>query len=124
MDEQYELGVKGEALAVEYLLKRGYQILEQRWHDHHLEIDILAFDPESNEVVSIEVKTRSTDIWGDPENAVDSKKIKRSVYATDYYLKLHNINYPVRFDIFAIVIPYAGTPKINHIKDAFYPPLG
>lgn len=124
MEEHYQLGLIGEEMAAKYLLDHGYQILERRWHDHHMEIDIIAFDPESAEIVSIEVKTRSTDVWGDPENAVDHSKIMRSVYATDFYLKLHNIDYPVRFDIFAIVIPFVGKPLINHIKDAFYPPLG
>lgn len=124
MEESYKLGLKGEEIAVDYLRKHGYQILEQRWKDHHLEIDIIAFDPSTSELVSIEVKTRSSDVWGSPENAVDCRKIRRSVNATDFYIKLHQIPHPVRFDIFAIVIPPYGDIQINHIKDAFYPPLG
>lgn len=124
MEESYKLGLKGEEIAVDYLRKHGYQILEQRWKDHHLEIDIIAFDPSTSELVSIEVKTRSSDVWGSPENAVDYRKIRRSVYATDFYMKLNHITYPVRFDIFAIVIPPKGEVQLNHIKDAFYPPLG
>ena len=124
MTESYSLGLQGEEIAADYLRKQGYQIIEQRWKDHHMEIDIIAFDPSTAELVSIEVKTRSTDIWGNPENAVDPKKILRSVYATDFYIKLYNITYPERFDIFAIVIPSKGEPKVTHIKDAFYPPLG
>ena len=71
MEESYKLGLKGEEIAVDYLRKHGYQILEQRWKDHHLEIDIIAFDPSTSELVSIEVKTRSSDVWGSPENAVE-----------------------------------------------------
>lgn len=74
MTESYELGKKGEDIAVAYLQKRGYKILEQRWHDHHMEIDIIAFDEESQELVSVEVKTRETDVFGSPEDAVDTKK--------------------------------------------------
>ena len=124
MAESYELGKQGEDIAVKYLKKIGYEILEQRWKDHQLEIDVIAFDPESKELVSIEVKTRSTNVWGSPENAVDTKKIRRTVYATDFYMKLHHIAYPVRFDIIAIVLPKEGKMNFNHIKDAFYPPLG
>lgn len=124
MAESYKLGLKGEEIAADYLREHGYQILEQRWHDHHMEIDIIAFDPSSGELVSVEVKTRSTNIWGSPENAVDPKKIRRSVYATDFYMKLNHITSPVRFDIFAIILPSHGEPTVNHIKDAFYPPLG
>lgn len=124
MAESYELGKKGEDIAVAYLQKRGYKILEQRWHDHHMEIDIIAFDEESQELVSVEVKTRETDVFGSPEDAVDTKKIRRTVNATDFYIKSHNILFPVRFDIFAIIIPQGGEPKITHFKDAFYAPLG
>ena len=125
MAESYELGIQGEELAVAHLRKLGYEIIERRWHDHHMEIDIVAFDPESQELVSVEVKTRSTADWGNPEDAVDATKIRRSVYATDFYMKLHHVTYPVRFDIFSIIIPKnGGTPQVNHIKDAFYPPLG
>ena len=124
MAESYELGKIGEELAVSYLQKLGYKILEQRWHDHHLEIDILAHDLETNELVSVEVKTRKSGDFGAPEDAVDTKKIRRTVYATDFYVKLHQIPLPVRFDIFSIIIPENGQPKITHIKDAFYPPLG
>lgn len=124
MSESYELGKLGEELAVDYLKKRDYEIIEQRWHDHHMEIDIIAFDRESQELVSVEVKTRSSGDWGCPEDAVDVRKMRRSVYATDFYMKLHNITAPVRFDIFSIIVPKNGEPKIEHFKDAFYPPLG
>ena len=124
MAESYELGKIGEELAAEYLQKRGYKILEQRWHDHHLEIDIIAFDTETNELVSAEVKTRKSGDFGSPEDAVDMKKIRRTVYATAFYMKLHKIRWSVRFDIFSIIIPENGQARITHIKDAFYPPLG
>lgn len=124
MSKSYELGKVGEDLAANYLEKHGYKILEKRWHDHHMEIDIIAFDPETNELVSIEVKTRQSGSFGSPEDAVDMKKIRRSVFATDFYIKLNRIQYPVRFDIFSIIIPEGGEASITHIKDAFYPPLG
>lgn len=124
MDESYKLGIDGETLAAEYLTKQGYEIIEQRWHDHHMEIDILAIDPETNELVSVEVKTRSTTDWGDPESAVDYRKIMRCVHATDFYIKLHQIQNPWRFDIISIVFNKDGSHTLEQIKSAFYPPLG
>ncbi len=100
------------------------QILETRWKDHAYEMDIIAFDPVSNEIVFAEVKTRSSGNWGRPEEAIDRNKIMRCVRAADYYLRSRNIDYPARFDVFAIIIPSSGNAKIDYIKDAFYAPLG
>lgn len=124
MAESYELGLKGEEFVVNYLKKIGYEILEQRWKHHQMEIDVFAFDPSSSELVAVEVKTRASADWGSPEDAVDAKKIRRMVYATDFYMKLHHVTYPVRFDIIAILWPKVGGASLRHIKDAFYPPLG
>ena len=120
----YQLGQTGEELAIERLCQDGMQILETRWKDHAYEIDIVAFDPVSNEMVFVEVKTRSSGSWGRPEDAIDRRKIMRCVRAADYYMRSRNINYPVRFDVFAIVIPNSGKAKIEYYKDAFYAPLG
>lgn len=120
----YELGKEGEELATDYLRHHGMQILEQRWKDHSYEMDIIAFDPQSDEMVFVEVKTRSSGVWGRPEDAIDYKKIRRCVIAADYYMRSRNLNYPVRFDVFAIVLPNGGKAKIDYFKDAFYAPLG
>ena len=124
MAESYELGKIGEDIAVKHLQKLGYEILEQRWKHHHMEIDIFAIDLEEHVLVSAEVKTRRSAEWGSPEEAVDYRKMMRVVRATDAYMKQHRINMPVRFDIFSILIHKGESPKVNHIKDAFYPPLG
>lgn len=123
MSESYELGRQGEELVVDYLQKRNYRIADRRWHDGHLEIDIVAVDIETGELVSIEVKTRESEEWGLPEEAVDIRKIRRTVSATDLYMRLNGIGNPVRFDIFSVIIPKEGKPKIIHFKDAFYPPV-
>lgn len=120
----YELGKAGEDLAVERLRQEGMQIIEQRWKDRHLELDIVAFDPTTREMVFVEVKTRSTGVWGSPEDAIDRSKIMRTVRAAHHYLKLHNHNYPSRFDVFAIYLPASGLTHIDYFKDAFYAPLG
>ena len=120
----YELGIAGEELAVERLQREGMQVLEQRWKDHVYEIDIIAFDPATDEIVFVEVKTRASGSWGRPEDAVDYKKMMRSVRAANYYIHLHNIQHQARFDVFAIIMPASGKAKVDYFKDAFYPPLG
>lgn len=100
------------------------QILEQRWKSHHYELDIIAFDPVSGEVVFVEVKTRGSGSWGRPEDAIDQRKIMRTVRAANHYLLLHRINQPARFDVFAIVVPAQGNPRVDYFRDAFYAPLG
>ena len=120
----YELGKAGEELACNRLREEGMQILETRWKDRAYEIDIIAFDPATDEMVFVEVKTRASGLWGRPEDAIDSRKIKRTVRAANYYLRLHDVNYSARFDVFSIVLPDSGKAHIDYFKDAFYPPLG
>ena len=124
MSESYQLGKNGEEMAADYLRSLGYRIEAQRWHMHHLELDIVATDRSTNEIVFVEVKTRTTPLYGAPEEAVDYKKIMHTVRAADAYLKIYNIDQDWRFDIIAIIDDGRHEPRINHIKDAFYPPLG
>lgn len=124
MSESYTLGKDGEQMAADYLRSLGYHIEAERWKFHHLELDLIAIDRESNEIVFVEVKTRKTPIFGTPEEAVDHKKILHTVHAADAYIKQHNIMQNWRFDIIAIIDDGKSMPKINHFKEAFYPPLG
>ena len=116
MSEHYELGKKGEQLAVDYLIKEGYKIKERNWRFQKAEIDIIASKQET--IISVEVKTRSSKDFGNPQNFVNSKKIKLMVLAMNEYILTKNLDVEVRFDIIAIT----KTKKkfdINHIKDAF-----
>ncbi len=116
MAEHNILGNKGEETAIAFLKKKGYQILHVNWRYGHYELDIVAFSEE--ELVIIEVKTRSEHSFFSPEEAVNRKKIRNIVAAADKYVKMFNINIPVRFDIISII----GN-KIEHLEDAFYPPV-
>ena len=114
------LGKAGEQKAVDFLVGKGYTLHELDWKHGHVDIDIIA--EEKGEIVFVEVKTRSTTNYGNPEDAVDNKKIRRIVNAADVYIKLHDICQPVRFDIITLV---GQEPDftIEHIENAFYPPL-
>ncbi|MFD0761674.1 YraN family protein [Lutibacter aestuarii] len=111
-----ELGKKGEELAVEFLLKNNYQILERNWRFKKAEVDIIAL--KNNVLAVIEVKTRSTDYFGNPQDFVNPKKIKLLVEAIDYYITTKNVDVDVRFDIVAI-LKQQQHYKIEHLKDAF-----
>lgn len=119
MAESNDLGKDGEAAARQYLIRQGYAVLHSNWHWHHFELDIVA--RKDNELVVVEVKTRSEDYLLSPEEAVDDKKIRRIVMAADAYVRYFNLDLPVRFDIITL-IKEAGGYRIDHIEDAFYAP--
>jgi putative endonuclease len=115
-----ELGKKGEQMALEWLIQKGYVILETNWRFEKAEVDIIARD--ADELVIVEVKTRSTAFFGEPEEAVDATKERLLVGAAEAYVEMKNLDMDVRFDIIAIVIQ-SGKASIRHIRDAFYPGL-
>ncbi|NLP57121.1 YraN family protein [Lutibacter sp. B1] len=116
MASHNELGKKGEEIAVEFLVKNGYKILEQNWRFQKAEVDIIAL---KNDVLAIvEVKTRSTNYFGNPQDFVNSKKIKLLVEAINEYIISKNLDVEVRFDIIAI-IKNQNSFKIEHLEDAF-----
>lgn len=113
-----EFGRLGEELAVRYLMGKGYKILERNWRTIHKEIDILAKD--GKDLVVVEVKTRKTDEYGDPDIAVTKQKQRLLISAANSYISQHNLNVETRFDIISIVFK-ADEPVIEHIEDAFLP---
>lgn len=119
MAEGNELGKEGEAMARDYLQRKGYRVLHTNWRWHHFELDIVAV--KDGELVVAEVKTRSADFLISPEDAVDTKKIRRIVAAADAYVRYFNLDLPVRFDIITLVKGKDGY-RIDHIDDAFYAP--
>ncbi|NQU35208.1 MAG: YraN family protein [Bacteroidetes bacterium] len=118
MAKHNELGKKGEKLAQEMLSKKGFEIIDTNWRFGNDEIDIVAMD--GGELVIVEVKTRSTNFFGNPEDAVDNNKEKFLIRATESYLEENNLDLETRFDIVAIVLNNNET-IIDHIEDAFYP---
>ena len=120
MAKHNELGKAGEDAAVAYLENNGYIIRHRNWRREHFELDIVA--AKENELIIVEVKTRSNTDFAQPEDAVNIPKIRRTVRAADTYIKLFQIDVPVRFDIITVVGNREDF-KIEHIKEAFYPPL-
>lgn len=112
------LGKDGEKIALEMLQNKGYKILETNWRFKRDEIDIIAID--NDELVIVEVKTRSTDFFGDPEDAVDEAKMHRLVNAANEYIEQNNMELECRYDIISVIINNK-TSDVRHIKDAFFP---
>ena len=118
MAEHIQKGKYGEELAKKYLEKQGYTILETNWRYKNLEIDLIALD--GNALCVIEVKTRSTDVFGEPEVFVTSSKQQKLIKAINMYIRKTTCEKEIRFDIVSI-IENKELCKINLIKDAFYP---
>jgi putative endonuclease len=120
MAEHNNLGKKGEEAAVHYLRQNGYKIIERNWVNEKYEIDIIAQNEEF--IIFVEVKTRSSDYWENPEDAISKGKIKRIVEAADFYLRENDIDLPARFDVVAVI--WNGKKcDIDHIDDAFMAPV-
>lgn len=116
MSKQKELGKIGEERAVLYLKEKGYEILHTNWRFRHLEIDIVARKNEM--LVIVEIKTRSTDYFEHPQEAITKKKIKNTINAAHEYIIQFDWQGETRFDVISI-IPKNGTFQIEHIEDAF-----
>lgn len=118
MADHNVLGKRGEEEALKMLISKDYEILETNWRYKRDELDIIAI--EENELVIVEVKTRSTDFFGDPEDSVDELKMQRLVRAADEYIEQNEIELECRYDIISIIIRN-NKIDIRHIKDAFFP---
>ncbi|HET8885535.1 MAG TPA: YraN family protein [Salinimicrobium sp.] len=117
MAEHNDLGKKGEERAVAHLLKNGYEILERNYTYQKAEVDIIA--RKENILAAVEVKTRSTPDFGEPQEFVKPKQIQQLIKAVDFYVNDCNLDVEVRFDIVAIIENKAGT-RIEHLEDAFF----
>lgn len=117
MAEHNQLGKLGEELAVAFLQKKGYIVLETNWTFQKAEIDIIA--QKENVLAVVEVKTRSSIEFGLPQDFVKPKKIQLLVKAVNEYVMSNDLDVAVRFDIIAIFKENSDY-KIEHIEDAFY----
>ena len=118
MAEHIDFGKQGEKIAVNYLTDKGYEILERNWRNRHKEIDIIAKD--GKELVIVEVKTRKSNNYGEPDLAVNKQKQRLLISAANAYIFRNKLDIDTRFDIISIVFK-DDKPVIDHIEDAFLP---
>ncbi|MCB9263092.1 MAG: YraN family protein [Flavobacteriales bacterium] len=113
-----ELGEKGEELAAKHLQSKGYEIIHKNYRSGRAEIDIIA--QIGNDTVFVEVKTRNTHYFGNPEEFVSTNKEQLYFAAADEYCSKNEIEHGIRFDIISVVIEKNNT-EITHFEDAFWP---
>lgn len=113
------IGKLGENLACTYLVNNGYQILERNFSCRQGEIDIVSYDKRNNEIVFVEVKTRTSFEYGFPSEAVNKLKQKHMLNSAKFYLYCKKLEDSfVRFDIIEIVIDTKNIEyKLNHLKE-------
>jgi len=120
------LGLRGERLAGRFLRRRGMKVLARNYRCPAGEADLIVLDAThrrrhgAETIALVEVKTRSTDRYTDPQAAVNAEKRRRMRKVADHYLATHDAEgFNLRFDIVAIVIRPGEKPKINYIPGAF-----
>jgi len=115
MAKHNQLGKKGEEESIHFLLSQSYQILEKNYRYDRAEIDIIA--KKDDLIIFVEVKTRSSPFYGNPEDFVSEAQQKRIVKAASHYIEEKQIDMNFRFDIIAII----NHKELLHFEDAFYP---
>jgi putative endonuclease len=114
-----DLGRRGEQLAKIHLENNDYEILDENWTYGKAEIDLIAY--KNRTIIFAEVKTRSGNYFGEPEDFVDKRKQKLLAEAAEEYIYIMNHQGEMRFDIVSILFKSETDYKLNHIEDAFWP---
>ncbi len=117
MSDKIKKGKEGEDLAADFLVNKGFEIVARNYRHKHSEIDLIV--KKNDWLIFVEVKMRSSDAFGYPEDFVDYKKVKNIIYGAEEYTYQQNWQGNVRYDIVSIRDIY-GRKEIVHIEDAFY----
>lgn len=111
MARHNDMGKWGENVAADYLRRNGYVIRERDWRSGKRDIDIIAVTPDGITVVFVEVKTRLPDSVISPEEAVGKAKIRNLCVAADNYVKMHEVDEELRFDIITVTGTQGGASR-------------
>jgi len=114
------LGEWGEAVAMDFLRKQGYEILAQGYRSRYGEIDLIARD--ATYLAFVEVKTRKSAYFAEAREAVSRSKVKKLRQTAEMYLVAHETELQPRFDVIEIYAPqgvHTSEPEIIHLEDAF-----
>ncbi len=118
MSKHNKIGIKGEQIAADYLLNKGYIIIERNWRTGKKEVDIIAL--KDNILIVFEIKTRSRIDILFPEESVNRRKQGHLKAAGAVYLNDHPEYINLRFDIISIVLEGDSVKEIVHFEEAFY----
>lgn len=115
MSHNRSLGDRGEDIACAYLVEKGYRIHERQWRSKFGEVDIIA---EKNGVfVFVEVKTRASNAFGYPEEAVTLSKRQHLLRTVELYQQMKRLTVPCRIDVLAITLHPNSGNAVLHFED-------
>lgn len=115
MAKHLETGKEGEEMAAAWLLAQGFTILHRNWKHSYFELDVIA---EKEGVLHfIEVKTRTTDTYGHPEEGVTAKKLERLMNAGEEFLNMYPVWERIQYDILSIRLFTNKAPEYFFIED-------
>ena len=116
MTDKIRTGNTGETLAADFLQQKGFEVVVRNYRYKHSEIDLIV--KQNNMLVFVEVKTRSSSSYGEPEAFVDSRKASKIIEGAEQYVYENNWNGNIRFDIVSVKI--GANSEIVHFEDAFH----
>ena len=112
-----ELGMRGERLAEQHLIARGYRLLDRNWRCTEGEIDLVMHD--GDEVVFVEVKTRSSVAFGHPLEAITAVKLARLRRLAGAWCLAHPGAHRIRIDAVAVIAPRGEAATLEHLERIF-----
>jgi putative endonuclease len=118
MNQNKVTGNKGEEMAAQWLEANGYALLEKNWRFKHLEVDIIA--AKQNRLHFIEVKTRFSQRFGQPEESIRKEKMKNLKNAAEEYQYLHTEWKYIQFDVIAITLANDQLKDLFLIEDVYF----
>lgn len=116
MSEHLKTGSRGEALAASFLVEKGFEVMVKNYRYKHAEIDLIV--KRDNLLVFVEVKTRNSSRFGEPESFVSDKKAAKIFEGAEQFIFENNWNGNIRFDIISVKL--GTSPVIEHFEDAFH----
>lgn len=114
-----DIGRAGEKAAATFILQKGYEILDENWVFGKAEVDLIAYYEKT--IIFVEVKTRSSIAFGQPEDFVSAAKQQLLEQAAQAYIEIMEHKGEIRFDIISVLLTQNKQFHITHIEDAFWP---
>lgn len=111
----FEIGGRGEDIAMQWLRERGFHIVERNWRIGHYEIDIIAQHYDTLHFV--EVKTRKMGGWQSAYDSIDKSKIRSLRRGAMAFCAMRSIALQLQFDLIAVTIDHNGQPSIDYVEN-------
>jgi putative endonuclease len=118
MNNNKATGNKGEQLAAKYLEEKGFAIIAANWRYRFWEVDIIA--SKENILHFFEIKTRTSDKFGNPEESIGKKKMQNLRNAAEEYQYLHPEWKYIQFDVLAITMNYGQPIEYLLLEDVYF----